>query len=219
MSLDNSVGTWPWPPEVPPHQPPWPTEPPRQPPVPILPSWEEHSLEHSLERDVADRLLEQRVVVLGGRLDDALANHATAQLLLLGRGDSRPIELHLTCPDADLDASLALADAVELIDAPVHAVVRGVLRGPAVAVLCAAEKRAAHRHAVVVLTLPAGAGEGTAQELAVLAEQHERQITRLCDRMAEVTGRPMSEVASDLKSGRVLSAEEALGYGLLTELR
>jgi ATP-dependent Clp protease protease subunit len=195
MSLDDPVGTWPWPPKVPPHQPPhqppWPTEPPRQAPVPILPSWEEHSL----ERDIADQLRQRRVVVVGGRLDDSLANHATAQLLLLSRGDDRPIELHLTCPGADLDPSLALADAVELIDAPAHAVVRGILHGPALAVLCAAVKRAAHRHAVLVLTLPAGAGEGTAHDLAVLAEQYERQVTRLRDRIAELTGRPASEAA------------------------
>jgi ATP-dependent Clp protease protease subunit len=214
MSIENPVTTGPWPPEVPPHQPPWPTEPPRQTPVPILPTWEEHSL----ERGVADRLLQRRVVVVGGRLDDSLANEAAAKLLLLGRGDDRPIELHLTCPTADLDPSLALADAVELIDAPVHVVVRGFVHGPALAVLCAAVKRAAHRHAVLVLTLPARAGEGRASELAVLAEQYQRQVTRLSDRIAEVTGRPASEVAADLRSGRVLSAEEALDYGLITEL-
>jgi ATP-dependent Clp protease protease subunit len=214
MSLDNPVGTWPWPPEVPPHQPPWPTEPRGQTPVPILPSWEEHSL----ERGVADQLLQRRVVVVGGRLDDSLANEAASKLLLLGRGDDRPIELHLSCPGADLDPSLALADAVELIDAPVHAVVRGFVHGPALAVLCAAHKRAAHRHAVLVLTLPPGAGEGNANEVAVLAEQHERQAARLRDRIAEVTGRPADEVAADLRSGRVLSADEALDYGLIAEL-
>jgi ASCH domain len=59
----------------------------------------------TLERDIADRLREQRVVILGGRLDHLLANHATAQLLLLGRGDDRPIEVHLACSEADLDPS------------------------------------------------------------------------------------------------------------------
>lgn len=214
MSLADPVGTWPWPPEVPPHQPPWPTQPPAPGPVPILPSWEEHSL----ERDISDRLLEKRVIVVGGRLDDALANRATEQLLLLGRGDDRPIEVHLACPDAELDPSLALADAVELIEAPVHAVVRGILRGPAVAVLCAAVKRAAHRHTMVVLTLPTGSAEGTATELDLLAEQHERQVGRLSDWIAQVTGRRVAEVAADLRSGRVLSAEQALDYGLFDEL-
>ena len=214
MSLADPVGTWPWPPEVPPRHPAWPTEPPGPGPVPILPSWEERSL----ERDITDRLLQKRVIIVGGRLDDSLANHATEQLLLLGRGDDRPIEVHLACPDADLDPSLALADAVELIEAPVHAVVRGILRGPAVAVLCAAVKRAAHRHAMVVLTLPAGSAEGTATERVVLAEQHERQVTRLSNCISQVTGRRGADVAADLRSGRVLSAEQALDYGLFDGL-
>jgi ATP-dependent Clp protease protease subunit len=117
-----------------------------------------------------------------------------------------------------LDPSLALADAIELIEAPVHAVVRGILRGPALAVLCAAVNRAAHRHATVVLTVPAGSAEGPATERVVLAEQHERQVARLSHWIAQVTGRPVADVAADLRSGRVLSAEQALDYGLFEQL-
>lgn len=218
MFISRPASTWPWPPEVPPHRPPGPPgEPAPPPPEPILPSWEE-PLSTSLHRDVTDRLLDQRVIILGGRLDDAAANRVASQLVLLGSHDASPIELHFTCSEADLNPSIALADAVDLVDAPVHATVRGSLRGPAVAVLCAAAQRTAHRHAAIVLSLPTASAEGTAGELAAFAEEHERQVGRLRDRIASTTDRAAPEVEQDLRSGRVLSAQEALDYGLLNRL-
>lgn len=215
-----------WPPEVPPlHPPTRPAEP--APPTPgplpsrpsrILPTWEEPD-PRALEGDLVDQLLEHRIVIVGGALDDALADRAAGQLLLLGRRSHQPIEMHLTCPGSDLSAALSLADAIDLVSAPVNAVVRGVLTGPAVAVLCAARQRVAHRNALLVLSLPSVSAEGTGQMLAAAAEQHERQVAQLRARVAGVTGRSHEEVAADLEAGRLLTAEEALAYGLVQELR
>ena len=192
------AATWPWPPEVPPWRPGQPPVPPAPPPAPppVIPSWEEPD-PRTLSAD----------------------NRAAAQVLLLSRRSRRsPIELHLACPEAELAAALALADAVELVTTPVHAVARGTLACPAIAVLCAAQERAAPRHAVLVLSLPRASAEGTAAELAALAEQHERQVARLRDLISEAAGRSAEDVARDLTAGRVLSGEEALAYGLINRL-
>jgi ATP-dependent Clp protease protease subunit len=182
----------------------------------MLPSWEEAE---APQRDVADRLLEHRVILVGGTLDDAVADRVAAQLLLLGRSH-QPIEVHLSCPGSELGASLALADAVDLVTAPVHAVVRGVLKGPVAAVLCAAERRAAHRNALVVLSVPPlSLAEGTSEAVAAVAAQHERQVAQLTSRISAVTGRNTAEVAGDLTAGRLLTAEEAVSYGLIQEVR
>ncbi|TDO46766.1 ATP-dependent Clp protease protease subunit [Kribbella sp. VKM Ac-2527] len=213
MFLENPTATWPpWPPEVPPLRPPE-----RPAPQPVLPSWLEPE-PVGLDRDVADRLLQQRVIVVGGRLDDSVASRVAAQLLLLDTQEATPITLHLACTDADLEPSLALAGAIDLVQAPVHAVVRGTLRGPAVAVLCAAQQRAAHQHTMFVLLSPQFSGEGTAAELATLADQHERQVARLRDLIVRATGRTTQEVAADLDAGRVLGADEAKDYGLVSQL-
>jgi ATP-dependent Clp protease protease subunit len=213
MSLENPTATWPpWPPEVPPLRPPE-----RPEPQPVLPSWLEPG-PVGLDRDVADRLLEQRVIVVGGRLDDSVASRVAAQLLLLDARETTPIALHLACTDADLEPSLALAGAVDLVESPVHAIVRGTIRGPAVAVLCAAHQRAAHRHTMFVLLSPQFSGEGTAAVLATLADQHERQVARLRDLIVRATGRTTQEVAADLEAGRVLGADEAKDYGLISNL-
>lgn len=219
MSLTHPAASWP--PEVPPpYRPgrPWQPSPPQRPaPDPILPTWEEHDVTPR-HRDIVDRLLAQRIIHVGGHLDTALANRVTAQLLLLGRREHSPIELHLTCRDSDLDASLALADTVDIIAAQVHAIVHGMLRGPAVAVLCAAQERGARRGATLVLSLPRAAAEGTAEQLVIHAEQHERQVARLREIIAHTTGRGEVEVEDDLSAGRVLSADEAFDYGLLNRL-
>jgi ATP-dependent Clp protease protease subunit len=213
-----------WPPEVPPLRPPVPpTHPvppapgPPPPPTRTLPSWDEPETRLA-ERDVADRLLEHRIIVVGGPLDGPLADRAAAQLLLLGR-TRQPIELHLSCPDSELGPALALADAVDLAQAPVHALVRGLLRGPALAVLCAAERRTAHRNALFVLTVPDEPADGTAEALGSLAEQHRHLVAQLRARLGSATGRDDAAIAGDLESGRLLSAEEALAYGLVQELR
>jgi ATP-dependent Clp protease, protease subunit len=205
------------PPEVPPpHDPrPWTPRPPTTPERPIIPSWEEVDVPDL----IAERMLAERIIHLGGHLDTALANRGTAQLLLLDRDSrQRPIELHLSCRDSDLDSALALAGTVEMVQAPVHAIVHGTLRGPAVAVLCAATERGAHQGAVMVLSLPYATAEGTAGQLALQAEHHEHQIARLRDLVAGATGWDPDWVAAELRSGRVLNAEEALHYGLINRL-
>jgi ATP-dependent Clp protease protease subunit len=181
-------------------------------------SWDE-PVPGTFEHDLASRLLEQRVLTMSGRLDEAAANRVTSQLILLGRSSTRePITLHLSAGESELGASLALADAVELARDPVHAVVHGILRGPAVAVLCAATTRAAHRHALLALSVPSVSGRGTAAQLAGLAEVHERQVEQLTRRIIDATGQLAEIVEADLEYGRLLSAEEARDYGLVQEI-
>lgn len=224
MYLEKPAATWPPGPEIPsPAVPPRPGVPgpgvpqPRVEPQPILPSWYEPT-SISLERELADRLLAQRTILVDGRLDDALASHVAAQLLLLDARNNEPVTLHLSSAESELDAALALAGAIDLISAPVHVVARGTVRGPAIAVLAAAAQREAHRHTMFVLSLPHFSAEGTADQLATLADQHERQVARLRELISHATGRSDDEVATDLDPGRVLTADEAKDYGLITRV-
>lgn len=210
-----------WPPEVPPYRTPWtpvepPTPPPPRTPRPMLPMWEQ--VEPPALRDLADRLLDERIVVVSGELDDQLANRTISQLLVLGRHRD-PIELHLTCERSQLAAALTLADAVDVISSPVRAMVRGVMRGPAVAVLCACEHRVAHHNALFILSLPStGISAGSAQEVVHLSQQLELQEEQLRTRICAVTGRSDEQVAQDLSAGRFLTASEAKDYGLVEEV-
>jgi ATP-dependent Clp protease protease subunit len=224
-STGDASSTWPWPPEVPPSHPPvppaepsrpWPQQPAQQ-PAPILPTWEEPE-PRSRDRDIADRLLDQRIVLVTGHLDDSLADRVAAQLLLLGNRRDRPIRLRLSCREAELRASLALAAAIDLTPPDVHCTVSGTVPGAALGVLCACAERVAHRHTSFLLSLPREPAAGVASELATRADEHELLVTQLAERAAHVTGRPAQDIAADLRSGRLMDAEGARSYGLVDEL-
>jgi len=119
----------------------------------------------------------------------------------------------------DLGAALAVIDVIDAMVAPVHAVVTSEAGGAVIAVLAAAEKRSAYRHARFRLTEPRAAGvNGTADEVAAAAGQHLRELEEVILRLVAVTGQPRSRIEDDLSAGRSLSAEEARDYGLISEV-
>jgi ATP-dependent Clp protease protease subunit len=203
-----------WPPEVPPFRPPTPPTPPEPPPT--LPTWEEYDVSPR-ERDLDERLLERRIITVTGHLNEEQTNRIASKLLVLDQS-AVPVSLHLACAAADLGAGLSLADAIDMVRAPVHASVRGTLPGPALAVLAACARRAAHRHALFLLSLPRTAAVGTASEVGSQSARHRHQVDQLSERIASVTGKTPAEVTKDLEAGRLLSAGEAVGYGLVQDV-
>jgi ATP-dependent Clp protease protease subunit len=168
--------------------------------------------------ELADRLLARRIVLLSGPLDGPAVTAAVARLMLMDADSPDRIELHLSCPDGDLEASLVLAEAVDLLRAPVTAVLLGTVGGPVLAVVAAADRVTAHANASLVLREPRTSATGRADELLSAGEQHARQVAELCARIATATGRAPDEVAAELREGRVLDARQAVEYGLVDEL-
>src|SRR5439155_15696419 len=113
----------------------------------------------------------------------------------------------------------AVVDAIDAMQAPVHAVVTSQVGGAAVAVLAAAQRRVAYRHARIRLAEPrAAALAGTVDEVAAAAGRYLREVEELAVRLAEVTGQARSRIEDDLSSGRILTAEQAREYGLIEEI-
>ena len=164
---------------------------------------------------LADQLLERRVIALAGELGAEAANRAVAELALLDASGDDPVRLQLTGVSADLDAALALVDAVDLVGAPVQATCLGTLTGAAVAVLAVADRRVAGPHATLQLCEPRAPRGVPAYEVEAWAAAHRRSLRRLQERLAEACGRPVEEIAADMRAGRLLGAEEAREYGLV----
>ena len=215
------------PPEFPPHRPPLPpiVPPPWQAPLhpgrpepsrPPLPSFP--IVEPPPPGTAEDRLREHGIVLLSGFLDQAAAQRAAAALMLLDAEHDGPVRLHVSCPDGDLDGALLLADTVDLLTLDTTALVSGVVGGPVLAVIAAAGRREAHPQALLRLREPTGTAAGRADRLAADAEQHARQVDQLHRRLAAVTGREVDDIAADLRAGRLLTAPEAVAYGLLDAL-
>jgi ATP-dependent Clp protease protease subunit len=164
---------------------------------------------------LGERLLDQRVVALAGELDAETVNRTVAALALLDATGDDPVRLRLSGVSADLGSALTLLDAVELMGVPVHATAVGTVAGPAIALLAVADRRTAGPHATLHLCEPRGPHGIRTQELDSWAAEHARQLRRLQERLAAACGRPVDEVAADMRAGRLLTVPEAQDYGLV----
>jgi ATP-dependent Clp protease protease subunit len=212
-------GVPPWRPTTPPlpgpGQPfpqPWPGERPGGGFIPIQPE------APALPADVLERLLDRRIVMVGGYVDQQVATRTAAQLMLLDSDREDPVQLHLSCRDGDLDAAIMLAETVELLRVPVQAIAGGVVGGPAVAVYASAGRRLAHPHSAFQLREPHLHTEGTAEQIAGRVAQHEHQLGYLRRHLAQACGQTIDKVAADLSAGLFLPAADAVEYGLVHEL-
>jgi ATP-dependent Clp protease, protease subunit len=205
-----------WPP-VPPEPPgprrtPWRPEPAAPPPAPS-PSW---SVIVDAQPDwLGERLLERRMLALAGELDRDAANRVVAELALLDASGDEPVALRLSGVSADVDTALTVVDALDLMGVEVQATCLGTITGAAVAILAVADRRTAGPHATVHLCEPPSPRCVAGRDLEVRAEQHQRQLRRLQERIGEACRRPADAVAADMRAGRVLTAEEAREYGLV----
>jgi ATP-dependent Clp protease protease subunit len=189
-----------WQPRPDHHPEPWPPAV----PGPSMPGWLE------------ERLFDQRIVMIRGQLSAPDATAIAAALLTLDASGPSPVQLHIAGSTGELAAAHAIVDVIDSMAAPVHAVVTSEAGGAVLAVLAAAAQRSAYRHARFKLAEPRAAGvTGTADEVAAAAGQHLRELEEMVLRLVEVTGQTRSRIEDDLSAGRLLSAEEALEYGLI----
>src|SRR4051812_44839621 len=105
-----------------------------------------------------ERLFDQRIVMVRGPLTSEGATAVAAALLTLDAAGPAPVQLHVASAGGELGAALAVIDVIDAMAAPVHAVVTAQAGGAVVAVLAAAQKRAAYRHARVRPTEPRAPG-------------------------------------------------------------
>lgn len=164
---------------------------------------------------VRSQLLQRRVVLLRGALDDALAGQVTAELLFLEGSGDEPVVVHVDSEGGPLHAAFAVIDTIDQLRAPVEAVCVGRAEGSAVGVLAAAPLRHAATHARIRLSEPESSVSGRAGDLQAWAEQRQHELARFADRLAQASGRPFEHVEADLTAGRWLTAQQAVAYGLV----
>jgi ATP-dependent Clp protease protease subunit len=162
-----------------------------------------------------ERLLQKRIVMATGLLDDDAATRLSAQLLALDAEGDEPIRLELQNLRADLPAALAVMGVLDVIQTPVHAHAGGEIRGAALGVLAACQRRLAYPNASFALSEPRLEFGGTVTVVTERQRQTERMVDSLYYRIAEAAGREADEVRDDSRRGRTLSTAEAIGYGLI----
>lgn len=160
-------------------------------------------------------LLERRIVLACGSLDDAAANRVAAELMTLDATGDEPIDLRVDCAGGSLEAALALADTIDLLGVPVRATCVARAEGPAALMVAVAPLRFALAHARFCLAAPDAAFTGPVG--AITRWLDEQRVLRhdLVARLAAATGRAFEHVEADVEAGRRLGAEEARRYGLV----
>jgi ATP-dependent Clp protease protease subunit len=166
-----------------------------------------------------EQLFGRRMVFLRGPIEPEMASRTAATLLALDAVGEDPISMHMSAEHGTLAAVWTLVDAIDALRAPVHATAVGEVSAAALGVFCAAAQRVAFPHARFRLAEPkVSSPGGTADQVVAEAGRYLRDLEDLIVRIAEATGQPRSRVEDDLQSGRVLTAPDALEYGLITEI-
>ena len=167
---------------------------------------------------LTDRLLEARIVVVGGQIDDALANTVCSQLLVLDALDSgRDISLYVNSPGGSVDAGFAIYDTMRSLDSDVVTVAMGLAASMGQFLLVAGTpgKRFALRHSQILMHQPLGQMSGVASDILVHAD-HVAYLRRLmAERIAFHTGQPEERIVADFDRDRWFTAEEAQEYGMI----
>jgi ATP-dependent Clp protease protease subunit len=171
--------------------------------------------------DIYSRLLKDRIVFLGTPIDDAVGNLIMAQLLHLESEDpDKDINLYINSPGGDVSALLAIYDTMQYIKPDVSTIVMG-LAASAAAVLALAGapgKRFALPNARILLHQPHGGAQGQAVDIEIQA----REITRLRKLLDGIisthTGQALEKVEKDTDRDFILTADEALAYGVIDEI-
>lgn len=171
-----------------------------------------------LSEVLAQRLMEQRVVLLHGPLDDGTVTRVSAELMTLDAEGDDPVTLRIDCGEASLAPALTLMDVIELMGVPVRALCLGQVGGGAVGVLAVCAHRAAMPSTRFSLSEPTTHMEAHVRNVAQWAELRAAERRRFCERVATTVRRSAEEVGSDLERGRFFGAPEAVEYGLLDEV-
>lgn len=167
--------------------------------------------------DIYSRLLDERIVYLGTGIDDGVANAVIAQLLHLeNESPELPINLYLNSVGGSIPATLAIYDAMQYVAPRVETTCVGQAVASAAVLLAggAAGYRRVLPHGRVVIVAPAAEGRGAIPDLILEAEEVERVRTLLEELLARHTKRERTQVREDTERERVLTAEQAVDYGI-----
>src|SRR5690606_11501692 len=168
--------------------------------------------------DIYSRLLKDRIVFIGGPIDDHVANLVIAQLLFLESEDpEKDIHLYINSPGGIVYAGLAIYDTMQYIRPDVSTICVGLAASMAAVLLAAGAKgkRFALPYSRVMIHQPLGGVRGQATEIEIEAREILRIKHALNDILAKHTGQPLERIERDTDRNFYMSADEALQYGII----
>ena len=189
--------------------------------MPLVPMVIEQTNRGERSYDIYSRLLKDRIVFLGGEINDDTANLVVAQLLFLEMEDpDSDISLYINSPGGSVSAGLAIYETMHYIKPQVRTVCVGMAASMGAFLLMAGEKgqRLALPNAEVMIHQPLGGAQGQATDVVIRAEWLMKTKKKMTSMMAEMTGQPLKKIQADVERDYFMSAEEALDYHIIDEI-
>jgi ATP-dependent Clp protease protease subunit len=173
------------------------------------------------QMDVFSRLMMDRIIFLGVRINDDVANIITAQLLFLASVDpSADISLYINSPGGQVSSGLAIYDTMQLVEPDVATICTGMAASMGSVLLCAGTKgkRSCLPHSRVLIHQPLGGAQGQASDILIAAKEIEKTRKELISIISEHSGAPYEKVFADADRDYWMTAQEAKEYGMVDEI-
>lgn len=171
--------------------------------------------------DIYSRLLQDRIVLLGGEVNDDSANLIVAQLLFLQAQDAKKeISMYINSPGGSVTAGLAILDTMNFVTCPVATYCIGQAASMGAVLLSAGAKgkRFALPNARIMIHQPWGGAEGKASDIEITAREILRLKETLNQILADNSGKTLDEVVRDTDRDHFMSADEACAWGLIDKV-
>lgn len=171
--------------------------------------------------DIYSRLLKERIIFVGGPINDGLANAVIAQLLFLQTQDPKAdIQLYINSPGGSVTAALAMYDTMQFVKPDISTICIGVAASAAAVLLAAGAKgkRFTLPNSEVLIHQIMSGVEGQATEILIAARHIEKLKSRLDDILAKHTGQSAEKISKDTDRDYWMTAEEAKKYGIVDEI-
>jgi ATP-dependent Clp protease protease subunit len=187
----------------------------------VLPSFVERTSYGMKELNPYTKLFEERIIFLGVQIDDASADDVMAQLLCLESMDpDRDISIYINSPGGSFTALTAIYDCMQFVRPQIQTVCLGQAASAAAVLLAAGTKgkRLALPNSRILIHQPYSEGGGQGSDIEIQAREVLRMRALLETLLARHSGRTEDEVRADIERDKILTAEEAVAYGLVDEV-
>ena len=171
--------------------------------------------------DIYSRLLRDRIIFLGGAIDDYTANIIIAQLIFLANEDSKKdISLYINSPGGSVTSAMAIFDTMNFIKPDVSTICIGIAASAGAVLLASGTKgkRFCLPNSEVMIHQPWGGAQGQATDIEITAKQILKTREKLNKIMAKNTGKSVSVIEKDSDRDYYMTAEESKKYGIVDEV-
>ncbi len=187
----------------------------------LIPMVVEKSGDGERAYDIYSRLLKDRIMFVGGEIDDSMANAIVAQLLFLQAQDpEKEVSMYINSPGGSVTAGLAILDTMKMVKCPVATYCVGQASSMGAILLASGDKgrRYALPRARIMVHQPWGGAQGKASDIEITAREILRLKEMLNGILAEASGRTIDSVTNDTDRDHFMSAEEAKAWGIVDKV-